>query len=355
MGDSDRSTHVQREVDELDELQELFEQEEDNSSPLLCCLRYKSLLTGLFLLLFTAVGIVFMKRWEGWTTLTAIYVIMQIITTVGYGDLTVTTQEAMIFMSFYVLFCIVFVASIVNDVAGSLMDREDSKLRSRMKECVQEIDEGRPATGQKNSFSRYHLDSLLVSVVVFLVFVLAGTLFYDNYESCSCSYGHTKEANYPNCTDTGPEEQQNCLQGQGETKDFIKAFYMSVITLTTVGFGDFTPLSRLGRGVGIFWMLFGVFASGNMVSCISHTLHAITKEKKTQKKNSWDLFNQFDTKGTGSLNREQFLQYMLLKQDLVKQSQVDDIQSVYNAMQNRDGLPGVSFADIEYHFAHDED
>ncbi|NNL42924.1 MAG: two pore domain potassium channel family protein, partial [Desulfobacterales bacterium] len=42
-----------------------------------------------------------------------------------------------------------------------------------------------------------------------------------------------------------------------EDYTFFEGFYMSVITLTTVGFGEVKPLSNVGRGFTTFYILLG--------------------------------------------------------------------------------------------------
>merc|ERR1719343_594179 len=43
----------------------------------------------------------------------------------------------------------------------------------------------------------------------------------------------------------------------GEGKTLAQGVYMSLITLSTVGFGAFTPSTHAGMVVSAFWMLFG--------------------------------------------------------------------------------------------------
>ena len=43
----------------------------------------------------------------------------------------------------------------------------------------------------------------------------------------------------------------------GEDKTLFQASYMSVITLSTVGLGSFTPLTEAGMIFSSFWFLFG--------------------------------------------------------------------------------------------------
>ena len=40
--------------------------------------------------------------------------------------------------------------------------------------------------------------------------------------------------------------------------------YMSVVTMTTVGFGDFSPQTQGGRIFSMFWIFVGVLAVGKV-------------------------------------------------------------------------------------------
>merc|ERR1719277_2805665 len=89
--------------------------------------------------------------------------------------------------------------------------------------------------------------------------ILIGTVFFATYEDCSCSYGITLQ---DGCTDGTYTE---CVASNGYTKSWLEACYFSIITLTTVGFGDFTPVTPLGRMLGICWMLIGVVLAANWI------------------------------------------------------------------------------------------
>merc|ERR1719491_2262742 len=101
--------------------------------------------------------------------------------------------------------------------------------------------------------------------------------FYGGFERCSCSYGTTRANNYENCTEVANGTARNgavypytnCQDDQGQTKTYLDAFYMSIITMTTVGFGDFYPASEFGRWLAIFWMFLGVLSTGNLVTAIA--------------------------------------------------------------------------------------
>ena len=51
---------------------------------------------------------------------------------------------------------------------------------------------------------------------------------------------------------------------------------MSVVTLTTVGFGDVTPSTATGTALGLVWMLLGVSAMGNFAGAAGQCRGGVT-------------------------------------------------------------------------------
>ena len=110
-------------------------------------------------------------------------------------------------------------------------------------------------------------------------------LFYSNYESCACSYGVSAV--------TGCEAS-SCDTTGGSTVDWDEACYMAVITMTTVGFGDFSPKTEAGRVFGLFWMFFGVLMTGNFVTAIGGVIDEARKAHALTFRISHRLFRQLD-------------------------------------------------------------
>ena len=54
------------------------------------------------------------------------------------------------------------------------------------------------------------------------------------------------------------EPQINPVTGATTFEDFFDALYWATVTLTTVGYGDLTPVTDLGRFVSMLSSLFGV-------------------------------------------------------------------------------------------------
>ena len=80
------------------------------------CIRHPGWTNLLLVLSYVMFGVAFLTTQQNWQPVTALYVVVQIVTTIGYGDITVTNEEK-IFMTFYVLLGTVLVAKVVNDVS----------------------------------------------------------------------------------------------------------------------------------------------------------------------------------------------------------------------------------------------
>lgn len=78
-----------------------------------------------------------------------------------------------------------------------------------------------------------------------------------------------------------------CLPLLEPNISYINAFWWTIVTLTTVGYGDITPTSVAGKTIGILIMFFGI----GLLGMITATIASIFIEKKQKQERGMNSFN----------------------------------------------------------------
>jgi len=193
-------------------------------------LRLVAICTSVIIFYF-AIGIVFFIVAEDWTFIDALYFCTTTLTTVGYGDVLPKTDFAKIFCCFYVVIGIGIIGSALGIVGGYIMDKQEEYAQSLLEDAG--LDDGDdtndciPARGP--------MGEVLDSFFTLLFCVGFGMLFYHFAD---------------------------------DEMSLVDAMYMSFITITTVGFGDYSPKTPLGRVVACVWILCSVLAVSRALGSI---------------------------------------------------------------------------------------
>jgi potassium channel subfamily K len=280
---------------------------------------------------------------EGWHIMTSLYVITQIVTTVGYGDMTIHNPSSKIFISFYLMALMVLGSYYLNRFAQKLVDANQEKLEERLRRLRQ---------GHHHlSIVTDDVGRLVGSGVVFALMLLFGTVFYANYEACTCSYGRAFVEGCKEPSWKDPKSWEVCKDTGGYVKGYTESWYMSVVTLLTVGFGDHTPRSYIGRGVGIVWISIGVMCAANFIGAMSEFFFHSKANRDFMKamEMSEETFNKIDVDKSGTLQRGEFLTFALQNWGLVPADVLDELNMIYDKMDGAYGGEGggVTFADIK--------
>lgn len=288
-----------------------------------------------------ALGVGVLKYSEDWQVLTSLYVIVQIVTTVGYGDVTVNTNATKVFMSIYVLFCLVFLANLMGVITKAIIDRKAQYIRNRMRAMERSmLDHDDVGSHEQAKTDTEKRTTLIVSAILFFGCILYGTLFYAIAERCTCSYGTTNKNYYENCTDevyvtTNGSKlvgYEACVASGGLLTSWVDAFYMSVITATTIGFGDHSPTSWWGRVFGIPWMIVSVAMTAFFLTAMSDYFDAEEPHFVKASAISARVFEKMDSDRNGWLSRSEYRCYVLLKHGLVSESLMDEIDSHFDEL-----------------------
>lgn len=162
-------------------------------------------------------------------TAESMYLIVQVVTTVGYGDITPYERRGQLYMAFFVLCAVVFISKILGEMIAV--------FEGAMESVVEQLTPQGSKKAQEDSAKQYRWNAfkkVLQAFFAFVAFVVAGTLYFS----------------------TVP----------GEHKTPQEALYMSFMTLSTVGFGVYTPQTHSGMVFASWWMLFGVASLASFAS-----------------------------------------------------------------------------------------
>jgi hypothetical protein len=165
-----------------------------------------------YVLLFYAFGMLYGRLGNNWTIMESCYFTTVTVTSVGYGDYTPTSEFMKCCDIFFMIAGVALVGQTLTDFANELVESQKSKLLQLDEEAV-----------SRRKPKHRLLKVCLMSLSEIGVVVAASTVF--------CKYN--------------------------ETWSWLDAFYWSVVTCTTVGYGDLSLEQESSR---IFAAVFIVLA-----------------------------------------------------------------------------------------------
>lgn len=272
---------------------------------------------------------------EDWHIITAMYMLTQCILTIGFGDVTVTHDMTKLSLSVLVLSSLVLIAFVAKEIGDVLVRRNTLRATTRVAALGKTIVEATCAMSPRSTSTtaddddeNFDVTKILVGVTPAVCCLAFGTIFYATYEACTCSYGPSR---VPDCS---MDSYEACVETGGYVKTWVDSFYMSVMALTTTGLGDVSPMSEFGRAVGIVWMILGVASMAHMIQEIASYLF------KDEQEHMWketadsldEVFDIVDQDGDGTISRNEFRWFVLLKHNLVNEDVLDSIDRTFDAM-----------------------
>eukprot|EP00747_Dinoflagellata_sp_TGD_P093842 gnl/TRDRNA2_/TRDRNA2_165897_c0_seq1.p1 gnl/TRDRNA2_/TRDRNA2_165897_c0~~gnl/TRDRNA2_/TRDRNA2_165897_c0_seq1.p1 ORF type:complete len:558 (-),score=94.01 gnl/TRDRNA2_/TRDRNA2_165897_c0_seq1:79-1752(-) len=271
----------------------------------------------------------FHGSWEGERPLNiveTVYLMSQVITTVGYGDITPTTTRGMTTISIYVMVSVFVVFGMVSDVVAVVLAR----LAERADKAVDKVGH---VGGQKASSSADepghlqeddHLDSrkvvirlrdwdsqlhvpwksIVSSFLMFGVFMVAGLLFFGGYPA--------------------------------EKKTFGEAIYMAFITMSTVGFGAKTAITPLGKAFSAYWMVMGAAVLANCVVAVATLLQRVKEyeryDAEAEKRSFWKLIDSTPKDADGFIDELAYLHFSIRNLNLVPTDMLNRLNEQFRSL-----------------------
>jgi len=252
------------------------------------------------------------------TMVECIYFMAQTVTTIGYGDIGPAKTRGQIFVGIYVIFCLFVLAMVVEDfcehikkVAKTAKANVSARIRNARQgtEEVQEITEESMTTiDSLVSPPEPNAEHLIATLCVFLVIDVIFVVFYSNYP--------------------------------GENKTVAEAIYMSMITLGSVGFGFFTPLTEVGMIFAAFSMVIGCSTLMVVIGEFVAWLIAVNEYERFNKTEGKFLAIQQlkdIIKGSDTVTAQQFLLFSLVLSRKVDKEEMQDITMAFEGLNPKNG------------------
>lgn len=246
------------------------------------------------------------------TIVECIYLMSQLITTVGYGDITPAKIRGQVFVGMYVLGALFVIAMLVSDMTKHVVKMAQDYKQSRWG--------GESARGGVRDLrslikpERPSVMPLVSAMAVFAVIDICWIGFFSTYP--------------------------------GENKTVFQATYMSVITLSTVGLGWFTPLTEAGMIFGAFFMMFGSAALLGVIGNFTELMIKLNQYERFKEEAKDEVMEDLKrlSKGSQNVTELAFYQFSLLSCG-VSQDTLDHIHEAFERLKPKDGA--VSFATVK--------
>jgi len=324
------------------------------SAMVLSALMWVALFGGLYL--FTNIILFNSPHFDKVRSLTIIectYFMTQVITTVGYGDITPAYPRGQVFVGAYVTLSFFVIALLMSEMQEIVMEKVvkyKQDLERRLGESLRlrrEAAAAAAAAGNEEGLGaapsssvldksisspniglkplKPPMDGLISAVAIFAGVALIWVLFFHFYP--------------------------------GENKAWLEAIYMSLITLTTVGFGAITPVTEGGMLFASFFMFIGTSALLNVVQTFATFILEMNQyEAWSPKQFKADMKKHHDLIGNPKdLSEDKFLILTLLQRKMVTEDQIDAIKASYITMTGSQGKVSMKSIASNVHAEEDDD
>jgi hypothetical protein len=123
---------------------------------------------------------------------------------------------------------------------------------------------------------------------------------------------------------------------EGNTWSLIETLYFSLVTASTIGFGDLAPTTTRGRLFAVLFIPLAVAAAGEIFSTIALSFIQQRQKKIFATELSSDLsmahLKAMDADGDGLITREEYVAFMLLEMGRVDRAELEELQGQFKRL-----------------------
>ncbi|RLN89860.1 hypothetical protein BBJ28_00020961 [Nothophytophthora sp. Chile5] len=292
----------------------------------------------LLVLSYVAVGVLVFHYTEKWSVVDAVYYAMVIVTTVGYGDVVPVTTAGKTFTIFFSLYGIFTIGVALGQLASWFVQRQKSITKMATKKLLSSVDNA-AAVATVPAAVKGKVEA--VGVMSASRTNMKAKDWRPQWTRALCSRSNMAilHAFVPIVVSLAA----GLIVGAIEGWPVLDCFYYTVITITTVGFGDLSPKSEAARIFAIFYLPLAVVTVAHGIGSILNELSArsVMKTKISMKE-----LLAMDTDGDGKVSQLEYMCYMLVKLNKADQDDIDGIITQFHKL-DRDGSGELDRDDLE--------
>jgi len=240
-----------------------------------------------------------------------IYLVAQIITTVGYGDFTPATERDQKIMTVFLITAMFLLADILQSFSSSVMKHTTQVLHSVNVSAAEALLINQEEDSLKKEHRVKHVAELRKLGIVFLTKLYFHALLTAAWV---CFY-----ANHP-----------------GEDKTAFGAFYSSIVTSSTIGFGSIVCKTKTGMCFGAFFMVFLSWSMASLImtfvdiSAVVRDMSSLDKVEENERIIS-HLAN-IKPDSDGRVHRGDFLAAAMVGLKLINEEQMSALENLFHSL-----------------------
>jgi len=283
--------------------------------------------TVMSLILFYALAVVFYMPVEDFSFGDCIYFATVMVSTVGYGDFLPSSDGSKIFTVIYVHMALVIIAVAIDNLNTALLQKwvHDQALRE-----VQDIGVFDAKAQQRRRRRQF---GIATGCYIFLM--LIGTVVFATAQ------------------DWDEEEEGN---------KWVNGLYLTAITLTTVGFGDYSPTEDGTKFFGCLMMIFGVPLTATSLAFFSelvfgeswdaielHHVKGLTQKKLTSLEEFCTELTRVGARNaadTSKVSKIEFMCFLLVRNNVVGMDEIEGMMSNFDEL-DRSNSGFITMEDVQ--------
>ncbi|KAG1699473.1 hypothetical protein DVH05_012886 [Phytophthora capsici] len=288
---------------------------------------------------YIAVSILVFHFVEDWSVLDCVYYAMVIVTTVGYGDVIPKTTAGKAFTIFFAFYGICTIGVALGQLASWFLQRQKHVTKMATRKLLSNVENAAATARSTASFQNKEAKMLQKDQTETHWKRFQGSLPTWARKVFSDSNRALVHAFVPIIVSI----LSGLIVGAIEGWHILDCFYYTIITITTVGFGDFSPKSPSAKLYAIFYLPLAVVSVAHGVGSILNEFSARSVMKtKISMKELLDM----DADGDGKVSKLEYLSYMLVKLNKADQDEIDGIIAQFHKL-DRDGSGELDRDDLE--------